>query len=373
MNPSGRMFYWHVPDYPGERMILVTKWFGTFLCDRDRIVDKRLFPKDVDSIADRMRRMRNREILAEEQELGERADAVAERRLGSIAKIIAFDSGFIKAEDHGFEIELLRQATMKLARESLSEEDPGAFISEQVRAYDDLVATCNLMSERLREWYGLYFPELEGSTDDKRYAELVSKDPDKKEVISALGKDIDSGMGAPFSEDDLESVRRLATAAHEAYRARDEMERFIQKKMKEEVPNLTAVAGPIIGARLISLAGGLERLAGMPTSTIQLLGAEKAMFRHLKDRSRPPKHGVIFQHPYVHKSPYWQRGKIARALAGKISLAARADYYGSSDISEQLVEGLEKRVEEIRERCPSPPRKPAGRGKGSLHKRQGKR
>ena len=354
-------------------MILVTKWFGTFLCDRGKVVESRLFPRDPVSIAERMKRMRNREILPEEQEIGKRATAVAERRLGSIAKIIAFDSGFIKAEDHGFDIELLREASMKLARESLSEEDPGAFITEQVRAFDDLISICNLMSERLREWYGLYFPELEGSVDDKRYAELVAKDPDKKEITSALGKDMDSGIGAPFSTEDLESVRRLAVAACEAFRARDEMEKFINNKMKGEAPNLAAVAGPIIGARLISLAGGLERLAGMPTSTIQLLGAEKAMFRHLKDRARPPKHGVIFQHPYVHKSPYWQRGKIARALAGKISLAARADYYGSEDISRQLVESLGKRIDEIRKRTPNSPKKSSRPGRKDFQRSQGKR
>jgi len=367
------MFYRQVPDYPGEQMILVTKWFGTFLCDGRKVIEKRLFPKDVDSIADRMKRTRNREILAEELELGKKADAVAERRLGSIAKVIAFDSGFIRAEDYGFDIELLRQATMKLARESLSEEDPGAFISEQIRAYDDLIATCNLMSERLREWYGLYFPGLERYVDDKKYAELISKNPRKSEIIAALGKEIDSGIGAPFSDEDLESVRGFAAVAYEAYRAKDEMERFIQGKMKEEAPNLSAVAGPIIGARLISLAGGLERLAGMPTSTIQLLGAEKAMFRHLKDKSRPPKHGVIFQHPLVHKSPYWQRGKIARALAGKISLAARTDYYSGRDISEQLVESLEKRVEEIRKRVQNPPKKPERRKKGKNPRGQGER
>lgn len=354
-------------------MILVSKWFGTFLCDRGKVVDSRLFPKDPDSIAEIMRRMRNREILDEELELGRRADAVAERRLGSIARIVAFDSGFIKAEDYGFDMELLRQASMKLARESLSEEDPGAFITEQVRAFDDLVSICNLMSERLREWYGLYFPDLEKAVDDKRYAELVARNPEKKEIISALGKDIDSGIGAPLSAEDLESVRTLAAAAKEAYSARDEMEKFIGVKMKAEATNLAAVAGPIIGARLISLAGGLERLAGMPTSTIQLLGAEKAMFRHLKDKTRPPKHGVIFQHPFIHKAPYWQRGKIARALAGKISLAARADYYGDEDISERLVEDLGKRIDEIKKRTPNPPKKTSRQVRREFLRRQGKR
>lgn len=350
-------------------MILVTKWFGTFLCEQNTVIDSRLFPKDVDSIASRMKKMREREILPEEIELGQRAQAVAERRLGGIARIVAFDSGFIKAEKYGFDFELLKQATMKLARESLSEEDPGAFITEQVRAFDDLLATCNLMSERLREWYGLHFPELERIVDDKKYAELIAENPSRETIAANLNAAKET-VGAPFSQDDLSSVQSFARAIVETYRSREQLETSIQKKMREEAPNLSVVAGPIIGARLISLSGGLKRLAGMPTSTIQLLGAEKAMFRHLKDKTKPPKHGVLFQHPYVHKAPYWQRGKIARALAGKISIAVRADFYGDNDISEQLLDSLDKRIEEIRKRCANPPAKSKRRVKKGQYPRQ---
>jgi nucleolar protein 56 len=340
-------------------MILVTKWFGTFLCEPGKVVESRLFPKDLEGIASRMKRTRNREILEEEIELGQRASTVAERRLGSIAKITAFDSTFIRAEKYGFDMDMLRQASMQLARESLKEEDPGAYITEQIRAFDDLLATCNLMSERLREWYGLYYPELEKLVDDKRYSELVALDPKRESVATAAKGDGGSSIGAMMSDDDLEAIRALAKSATETFKARDLIEASIQKKMKGEAPNLSAVAGPVIGARLMSIAGGLERLAGMPTSTIQLLGAEKAMFRHLKDKSRPPKHGVLFQHPHVHKAPYWQRGKIARALAGKISIAVRMDFYGSRDISSELVASLEARIADIRKRYPNPPKQPA--------------
>lgn len=352
-------------------MILATKWFGTFLCEQGRVVESKIFPKDLDEIASRMRRMHNREILEEEEELGQKASAVAERRLGTIAKVIAFDTTFIRAEKYGFDMDMLRQASMVLARESLSEEDPGAFITQQVRAFDDLLSMSNLMGERLREWYGLHYPELEKLVDDKKYAELVAADPKRESVASAAGGDAGTSVGAVMSEEDLGSIQSLARAASEVFKARDSIESSIQKKMKEEAPNLSAVAGPIIGARLISIAGGFKRLAGMPTSTIQLLGAEKAMFRHLKDRSKPPKHGIIFQHPHIHKAPYWQRGKIARALAGKISIAARADYYGSSDISSELIASLERRIADIKKRCPNPPKQPA-RGKRGGQRKGGK-
>lgn len=95
----------------------------------------------------------------------------------------------------------------------------------------------------------------------------------------------------------------------------------------EACPNMHTLLGGSLTARLVSLAGGLERLSSLPSSTIQLLGAEKAMFRYLKSGKRPPKHGVIYQHPDICRAPYWQRGNISRALAGKVLIAAKVDRY----------------------------------------------
>ena len=140
--------------------------------------------------------------------------------------------------------------------------------------------------------------------------------------------------------------------------------------------NVKAVAGSNLGGRLIALAGGLERLAKFPASTVQVLGAEKALFRSLRTGSRPPKHGIIFQHQLIHQAPRWQRGKIARALAGKIAIAARIDAFTQTDNSAKLKMDLEKRVKEIHEKYPHPPQKQASRerypsGKNSGRKRKG--
>ena len=89
-------------------------------------------------------------------------------------------------------------------------------------------------------------------------------------------------------------------------------------------PNLTKLLSANLGARLISLAGSLGRLAKLPSSTVQLLGAEKAMFMHLRSGKAPPKHGIIFQHPAIYKAPYWQRGKVSRSLASKASSPSSA-------------------------------------------------
>jgi len=134
--------------------------------------------------------------------------------------------------------------------------------------------------------------------------------------------------------------------------------------MDEVAPTLARVAGPMLGARLISLAGGLEALALVPSGTVQTLGAENALFRHLKDGSPPPKHGTIFQHEAVNRAPWWQRGKISRALSGKISIAAKSDAFGGPpERGAELLADFERRLDAIRKQYPRPPvRQAYGRG-----------
>ena len=128
-------------------------------------------------------------------------------------------------------------------------------------------------------------------------------------------------------------------------------------------PNLNLIAGPMLGARLISIAGSLEKLAEFPSSTIQVIGASKALFKHLRARAPSPKHGIIYSHPLINTAPWWVRGKIARAVAAKLSLAARIDFYsGKKDLS--LAEKLETKVLQIKDFEPQASSKKAGkRGK----------
>jgi len=156
-------------------------------------------------------------------------------------------------------------------------------------------------------------------------------------------------------------VRSLAALAIQLGSLRDGLNGYVESQMKKVAPNVAEIAGATIGARLMAKAGGLDRLAILPASTIQILGAEKALFRALRTGARPPKHGILFQHQAVHTAPKWQRGKIARTLANKIAIAARVDYYrGSEDAS--IKAGLDKRLESIKERYKEPPqRKPEAR------------
>jgi len=120
---------------------------------------------------------------------------------------------------------------------------------------------------------------------------------------------------------------------------------------------------------MISLAGGLKRLSSLPSSTVQLLGAEKAMFRHLRSGKAPPKHGILYQYPGVHRAPYWQRGKIARALSGKVLIAAKVDAYNGEFCGEELNKTLKARINDIKRKYPDPPKKSA---KKSRHQKKGK-
>jgi nucleolar protein 56 len=339
-------------------MILVTKWFGAFLCDEGKVRKAALFPKDPAEIAARLAQMKRGEVLQEESSLASSAKQVTDPRLSDFGKRVRFDSSFVKPENYGFSLDLYREATIMLAKEAVKASvGPDVHLGQAVRAYDDLVSTSNLLSERLHEWYGFHFPEFENVVSGDAYPNAIVAHGTKESVMDALGLKMDS-IGSDVAAEDMESIRVLASALAENMSARQKVEKYVEIRMREVAPNIAALAGPVIGARLIMHAGSLRRLASMPSGTIQLLGAEKAMFRHLKDGSRPPKHGVLFTHSLVHASPPWQRGPIARALAAKICLAARADTYTRNDISGLLSSQLEKRVAEIRKQHASPPKRP---------------
>ncbi len=340
-----------------EMPVLVTKWFGAFLCDEGKVRKASIFPKDPQEIADRLDRMRRGEVLREEQELAGSANQVTDRRLKDLGKVVKFDSSFIKPESYGFNLAIYREATIALAKLAVKASvGPDAHLGQAVRAYGDLVFTGNMLSERLREWYGLHFPELENVLGGDAYAKAITDQGSRSDVMSHYRLEMDS-IGSEVAPEDLRSIRVLATALRETQSSRAELERYIENRMMQVAPNVSSVAGSLLGARLIMQAGSLQRLASLPSGTVQLLGAEKAMFRHLKEGSPPPKHGVLFAHPLVHNAPPWQRGPIARALAGKISLAARADAYSHQDISALLTEQLDNRVAEIRKQHVAPKKK----------------
>lgn len=266
----------------------------------------------------------------------------------------------------------VRDITMELARVAVTAAAAkrDLYAVQAVRAVDDIDKTVNLFAGRIREWYGLHFPELDRIVEKHdTYARLVAdlgprsnfteenleKEGIPKEKIQQIASAARKSMGANFPEEDLDWLRSFCKDTLELFRFREKAEDYVDSVMKGAAPNTTAILGPLLTARLMSIAGGLENLAKMPASTMQVLGAEKALFRSLKTGARPPKHGVIFQYASIHQSPRWQRGKIARALSGKLAIAARVDAFGGDFMGDKLAKDLEKKISEIQEKYKEPP------------------
>ena len=350
-------------------MILVTKWFGVFLCDDTKVMEKRLMPKDAKQIAEKLALMQRGSLLPEETELAKNRKKlrVSERRQSELGKPTMFDSSFIKAEQYGFTGELMHEAMLNLGKLRTSEPIPrDKNLVQAIRHLDDIIESCNLMNERLHEWYGLHFPELGDHAKERRYCELVAKHGERSGIIKELGLKIES-IGSEMNKADIKTIMDLAGAVCRLYDDKERAESYISGLANEVAPNMCALVGSSLAARLISSAGGLDRLASLPSSTLQLLGAEKAMFRHLRSGKKPPKHGIIFQHPDIHRAPYWQRGNISRALAGKALIAAKVDNYKGNFIGDDLLKEFGKKVEDIKKRYPEAPKRPAA------NKQKGKR
>ncbi len=254
-----------------------------------------------------------------------------------------------------------RARFLKKAKETVKEalRSRDMLLGSVTRAIEDLDKTINLLAERLEDWYGMYFPELK--MDDKlKYCNAVlmlDRDSiDEKDLASHFGQkkaseiagSAKSSLGAKLSKQDLAECLSLARTILSLTKLRGQYEEY-QKKLAEELcPNLSEVGGPEIAAKLVSHMGSLARLAVLPASAIQVIGAEKALFKHLKNRKiPPPKHGIIFQHPRISSSPKKVRGKIARALANKLALAAKADAFSKRRISPQLKKAFDERYTEI--------------------------
>lgn len=328
-------------------MLLVTTWFGCFLLDGGKVVAQRLFPKDPEAIADRLGNVEDWKVLDEERELMASLEEVfvteprLERAGGNLA---AERAPFLRPEDFGFDRGLLHAAMVELAKRRMRKAiRPEDHLRQAVAALDDLLEQENLVLERLREWYGLHFPELARMVDERTYLSLVATHG-RRDAMPIEGTD---SVGADLGEEEERELRGTADLGRHIAERRAALEAYVERAIRGLAPNVTDLAGPMITARLVSLAGGLEELARAPAGTIQVLGAERALFRHLRTGSKPPKHGVLFQHPLVHRAPAWQRGAIARAFAAKIAIASRGDAFTKRRISDGLASDLRRTVEEI--------------------------
>ncbi|WP_049910018.1 NOP5/NOP56 family protein [Natrinema gari] len=239
----------------------------------------------------------------------------------------AVEAGF--ADDEADYYAKLRESTVESTREAVREREAAddQQLKHSIRAMDDCNRTANELAERLAEWAGTVDPDAGTGVEYARALARGEADDDIAEpVIGSLAE-------------------RVADLADEA----DDLREFVDRQTPAVAPNLSALSDPVLAARLIALAGGLEELAKKPSGTVQVLGAEDALFAHLRGHAPSPKHGIIYTHDAVRGTHPENRGSAARAVAGKLSIAARVDHY-SGELKPELEAELAERIETIQAR-----------------------
>ena len=368
---------------------------GFFAFDSEnKLICKSLFPEE--EIINRLAEITDKKIVLEENDIiNEVSEDYDEIIIESNKRLSDYDNEkiVIKTPNQGgeylrshydefdlddAEISRIYQnlAIYKIKKESASEDK---HLIQAINSIDEIDESVSKLIERIREWYALYFPEMEVVRNNETYIRLISENKSKDEIIKAKPEAFPDDM-IDLEEDinpmDLEIMNDYAKSIHELQKSRKNIENYIDSKMEAIAPNLRLLVGSTLGAKLISHAGGIKRLAMYPSSTVQIMGAEKALFRHLKSGDRPPKYGLIYQHPQVRGAKWWNRGKIARMLAGRISLAARRDVF-TKTFDENIFEDFKAQVEEIEKNNPFPTKTTKKRNeeksKSKNKKRKGKK
>ena len=323
---------------------------GLFVFNEKNKLNKyKLFDKNPEEIARKINLIESggeteelRELKNEFNDLETKQPNQATEFLKENFRDVILSSGFIKDE---FELnKILNAVAMSRAKSKISLiERRDKLIVQTVNALSDLEKILNAMTERLREWHGLHYPELD-IRDHEKFAEKVSMFGSRENF-----EDFDKSMGMKLKEDDVKVLQEYASRLRELYVLEKNIEKYLEKIVPEEMPNLNALLGSTLAARLLALAGSLEKLAKMPSSTIQLLGSEKSLFRFLKEKKKgkPPRFGLLYLHPDISTNKRELQGKIARLLSSKLALAARADFYSKKDMSKELLEEYKKKLEEI--------------------------
>jgi len=242
-------------------------------------------------------------------------------------------------------------------------------ISQSINALDELDKIINVIGARLREWYGLHFPELDYLIQNIfTYAEIVRLAGNRTNIdltmLENLGIErkktemilvaVERSKGGDILEENLSIIKKLANEVIMQTELRRILAYQIEEMMEKIAPNIKDILTATVAARLMAKAGSLQKLSVMPSSTIQIIGAEKALFRSLKTGAPPPKHGILFQHPILHSAPKWQRGKMARAIASKVAIAVRIDLFRNGEKEAHISEQLNKRIAEIQEKYKEP-------------------
>ena len=245
--------------------------------------------------------------------------------------------------------EIMAEVNIEFTRTKMSSlKVDDRLLVQAVNTIDEMDKIINTMAMRLREWYGIYFPEIEAKLGDNyQFAKYVAEETFRK---GSKDLDIEDTVGAEVSKEDLDEMKRYAEAIIHADSERKALESYVDAKSRQIAPNMHAIIGGQLTARMLARAGTMQKLASFPSSTLQILGAEKALFRFLKGHGTSPKYGLLFQSTYVQQAHNDNRGKIARHLASKLSIAAKLDYYAGKFMGAQLKQDMENLAKNTRRR-----------------------
>ena len=336
------------------------------------LITQKSFPKE--SIVATLMEIENKKIVTQEKEIIEEVskdyDKIiieSNKRISDYFSLNSFDKLEIKTPNEGGDylrsnldkfveddyLEVYQQLAIAKMKEASKSQDK--HLIQAINSIDEIDEAINKLIERIREWYALYFPEMDVIKNNETYIRLIAENKTKEKIVEAKADVflIDPDYDEEINQSDLNIMNNYANSIYELQKSRKAIENYIEDKMDSIAPNLELLVGASLGAKLISHAGGIKRLAMYPSSTVQIMGAEKALFRHLKSGDRPPKYGLIYQHPQVRGAKWWNRGKIARMLASKISLACRKDIF-TKDFNPDIYDEFLKKAEEIEKENPFP-------------------
>lgn len=251
---------------------------------------------------------------------------------------------------------MLSKASARLAKRGVanSAADPDRRLDMLSGATSELRAAWGTSEARCVEWAGLFLPDADLDVQREQIPAAIA---DAESIDSAATT---LGLQAPEhspGEQEWVALRAHARGVIELAERLNSAEQATRSLAQQYVPTLSLLVGPLGAAKMVTLARGRERLARMPSGSLQVLGASGAMAAHRRG-APPPKHSpILFSLPQVSKSPRWVRGKIARYLAGKCSIAVRVDHFNGEPWGDEQIDEINKECQNIKDRFPKPPKR----------------
>ena len=239
-------------------------------------------------------------------------------------------------------------AAIKLADYSLraSALEPDRSLEHRLAAHDEIHESLEVLKHRLVEWIGSLLPALDVQMDRNRLISAVQREDNLASLATSLDLELED---VPSNEIDIDAVKSLSAMIGQMEMTSGAILDEVRSLAKERAPSLSNVIGPVLSARLIVAAHGLDRLSRLSSGAIQMLGAERSFFLALEHGRPTPKHGsILFSHPWVHASPKAVRGRVARMLSGRLSIAARLDAFGGTPWGDDEVAMISSKVDTIR-------------------------